>query len=75
MISDEDLEREALVAQLESKEEASEQDALLAKREAWMGALGTARSQTPAGAAGTLGLGSQNQGILEVNPQPLEQQR
>ena len=60
---DEDLEREALVAQLESKEEASEQDALLAKREAWMGALGTARSQTPAGAAGTLGLGSQNQGL------------
>ncbi|MEC9173829.1 MAG: hypothetical protein VX804_02030, partial [Candidatus Thermoplasmatota archaeon] len=63
LISDEDLEREALVAQLESKEEASEQDALLAKREAWMGALGTARSQTPAGAAGTLGLGSQNQAL------------
>ena len=49
LISDEDLEREALVAQFESKEEASEQDALLAKREAWMGALGTARSQTPSG--------------------------
>ena len=35
---------------------------LFLPREAWMGALGTARSQTPAGAAGTLGLGSQNQG-------------
>ena len=57
LVSDEDIEREALVAQLEEKDEASETDARLAKREAWMGALGAARSQIPAGATGTLGGG------------------
>jgi len=63
LITDEDLEREALVAQLEAKEDASEEDARLAKREAWMGALGSAKVRTPAGAAGMLGnLGTQNQG-------------
>jgi len=63
LISDSDLEEETRLHKMEEQVQLEEADAKLQKREAWMGALQTAKGTLPAGAAARPALGGAGLGL------------